>query len=426
VPVEIAVEGPPRRIYETQARMIGEENRQWILTLREVTQERDYQTRIQMQDRLATVGQLAAGIAHDFNNIMAAILVYADLLRSDPGLPEASQDRLLIIQQQVERAASLIRQILDFSRRSVMEQSSLDLLPFVKELDKMLGRIMPETIRIKLSFQAEEYRVHADPTRLQQVFMNLALNARDAMPEGGLLHFDLGRVLIKPGDASPVADMPPGDWVRISISDSGVGIPQESLPHIFEPFFTTKPVGQGTGLGLAQVYGIIKQHDGYLDVMSQIGKGTTFNIYLPALQQPEREEEQTESSVQFEGGGETILVAEDDRATLHAIRDLLQAKNYKVVTARNGIEALKCFDDGVGRIDLVVSDVVMPQMGGVDLYHSLQEQWPEVKMLFVTGHPLEGESQKLLEKGAVHWLQKPFSIRDLSRAVKDLLGGGAE
>src|SRR3990170_4904944 len=206
-----------------------------------------------MQERLATVGQLAAGIAHDFNNIRAAIVVYAELLRRDPNLPAASRERLLIIQQQVQRAASLIRQILDFSRRSVMEQSQLDLLPFIKELDKLLARVLPETIRLDLAYQPDAYLVNADPIRLQQVFINLALNARDAMPSGGTLSFDLRRLQLSPGAPPPIPYLPPGDWVVIQVSDTGSGIASEIMPHIFEPFFTPKPVGQGTGLGLAQV-----------------------------------------------------------------------------------------------------------------------------------------------------------------------------
>ena len=270
-----------------QGRPVGKEPRQWVLTLREVTEERDVQSRIQMQERLATVGQMAAGIAHDFNNIMAAILVYTDLMRSDAEMPATACNQLGIIQQQVQRASSLIRQILDFSRRSVMEQSSLDLLPFIKELDKMLRRVLPETISLRLLYQPGAYVVSADPTRLQQALMNLAVNGRDAMPEGGKLLFELDRLELLPGETPPVAEMQPGKWIRICVADTGVGIPSEVLAHIFEPFYTTKPVGQGTGLGLAQVYGIIKQHDGYIDVQSQLGRGASFNIYLPAQEAPQ-------------------------------------------------------------------------------------------------------------------------------------------
>jgi signal transduction histidine kinase len=420
-PVEIVQPGLARRVFEAQARSAGKDSRQWVLALREVTQEREYQTRIQMQERLATVGQLAAGIAHDFNNIMAAILVYTDLLSEDHDIPTGSRERLLTIQQQVQRAASLIRQILDFSHRSVMEQSDLDLLPFLKELDKMLRRVLPETIQLELTYRQDSYLVHADPTRLQQAFMNLALNARDAMPNGGLLHFELSRILVQPGERPPMADMFPGMWIRISVRDTGTGISTDNLPHIFEPFFTTKAVGQGTGLGLAQVYGIIKQHDGFIDVKSRLGHGTVFTIFLPSLANPQIEEQAGEPRLQISGAGKTVLVVEDDLATREALQALLEAHHYGVVAANNGIEALDQLEDNHKGVDLIVSDVVMPQMGGLALYHTVSELWPKIKILFITGHPLEGENQKLLEKGNVMWLQKPFSAQNFNRAVYALL-----
>ncbi|MDD5468728.1 MAG: GAF domain-containing protein [Anaerolineales bacterium] len=420
IPLEVSAEGGPRRYFEVQAQPIDQPTRQWVITLRDVTQEHQDQARIQMQERLATVGQLAAGIAHDFNNIMAAILVYADLLKDDHALSAVSQDRLAIIQQQVQRASSLIRQILDFSRRSVMEQSSLDLMPFIKEFQKMLHRVIPETIRVELSAAPGVYRVEADPTRLQQVLMNLAVNARDAMPEGGVLKLEMHRYTHKGSRKSPVAEMPEGEYVMLSVSDTGVGISPDNIAHIYEPFFTTKPVGMGTGLGLAQVYGIIRQHNGHIDVKSQVGVGTTFSIYLPAL--PEgREDDAPPPEPRFEGAGETILVVEDDLNTLQALTTLLEAHNYRVLSASDGEEALRRFDGAAAQIEVVVSDVVMPKMGGVELYRTLQTRRRNLKMLFITGHPLQKENQALLETGSVHWLQKPFSVRDLSEAVRGLL-----
>jgi CheY-like chemotaxis protein len=374
-----------------------------------------------MQERLATVGQLAAGIAHDFNNIMAAILVYADLLRSDPELSPVAQNQLGIIQQQVHRASSLIRQILDFSRRSIMEPSTFDLLPFVKEMEKMLRRVIPETINLRLSYLPGAYLIQGDPSRLQQALMNLALNARDAMQDGGDLVFELGKLELKPEDDPPLPDMQCGAWVRVAVSDTGVGISPENLPHIFEPFFTTKPVGQGTGLGLAQVYGIIKQHNGLIEVHTQLKAGTTFTIYLPAQQAAEESGSTKEIPVRLDGAGKRVLVVEDDQATLTAIQTLLEADNYQVLTASNGKDALQMINKGVGSIELVVSDLVMPQMGGLALYQEISESWPKAKMLFVTGHPMEGENQILLERGNVSWLQKPFSIQQFNKAVRALV-----
>jgi len=422
--MDIVSQGPPRRTYEVAAQSLAEGDHRggWVLVLRDVTQERDNQLRIQMQERLATVGQLAAGIAHDFNNIMAAIVVYTDLLLIEPNLSQSSQERLSIIQKQVQRASSLIRQILDFSRRSVMEHSTLDLLPFIKEMDKLLGRVLPETIRLELTYQPGSYMVNADPTRLQQVFMNLALNARDAMPQGGVLHFGLDHCYLASADQTPLPDLSPGHWVRIVVSDTGHGIPPEIMSHIFEPFFTTKPVGQGTGLGLAQVYGIIKQHGGSIDVSSRTGEGAMFTIYLAALEMPDDDGLFTAPAGRsYLGLGETILLVEDDRATRDAIQALLQAQNYHTVIASNGLEALKLYEQ-VGRaISLVVTDMVMPGMGGVELYQVLKQRDPGVKVLFITGHPLDQDRQALLEDGQVQWMQKPFSLQELSRAVRRLL-----
>ncbi len=421
LPIEIVLDEPSHKIFEVEVQSIHTETPQWVVTLRDVTQEREIQERVQMQERLATVGQLAAGIAHDFNNIMAAIVVYADLLLMDQTLSSSSQERLTIIQQQVQRAASLIRQILDFSRRSVMEQNTLDLLPFLKETKKLLDRTLPETITVDLLFQEEEYVLSADPTRLQQVFMNLAVNARDAMPEGGTLRFELSHLHLSPGDAAPSPDMPPGNWVSIRVSDTGMGIPIEDQSHIFEPFFTTKPVGQGTGLGLAQVYGIIKQHAGYIDMESQIGEGAQFNIYLPTLSEPKEDVKIASPPTEVDGAGKTVLLVEDDYATRKALNAMLTMHNYRVLVAENGIDALAHLESSAEDIVLMVSDIVMPKMGGFDLYEEMQGRWPQIEVLFITGHPLDDQNQQILQQGKVHWLQKPFTIQEFNQFLIELM-----
>jgi signal transduction histidine kinase len=283
---EITIEGPPKRIFEIAAHPleIGTQSPGWVVVLRDVTSEREIQAQVYLQERLVTVGQLAAGISHDFNNILAAILVYVDLVCLDPNLSPSSQKQLDIIQNQIRRATGLVRQILDFSRSSAIEQSNLDLYSFIKELEGLLEHILPENIQLELDCSPGQYTIRADPMRLQQAFMNLYLNARDAMPGGGKFIFRLDRFTLEPGERPPYPDLLPGEWIGIRVQDTGVGIPANVLPHIFDPFFTTKPVGKGTGLGLAQAYGIIKQHGGSIDVQSQEGEGTTFSIYFPALE----------------------------------------------------------------------------------------------------------------------------------------------
>ena len=263
--------------------------------------------------------------------------------------------------------------------------------------------------------------VKADPTRLQQVFMNLAVNARDAMPLGGELKFGLKRLTMNAGERSPLPELTPGPWIQLSISDTGAGIPENILPHIFDPFFTTKPAGKGTGLGLAQVYGIVKQHGGAIDVESSLGEGTTFRLFFPELPVPLEPETTPETGAALIGRGEVILIVEDDPTTREAMQVLLESRNYHVLTAEDGLDALRIYDQPDQSIELVVSDVVMPGMGGVTLYYALKQRGHAIKMLFITGHPLDLENQHLLEE-EVDWLQKPFSVQDFLSTIERLLG----
>jgi PAS domain S-box-containing protein len=417
---ELQTSGEHNQIFELAAQPleVDSEISGWVLVLRDVSEERANLTRVQMQERLATVGQLAAGIAHDFNNIMAAIVVYTDLLAIDPDLHPNNREHVKIIQQQIQRASSLIRQILDFSRRSIMEPSPIDLLPFVKELDKLLGRILPENILLRLSYTPGVYMIRADPTSLQQIFMNLALNARDAMSNGGVLQFALTRLMIAENERPPLPELTPGNWIRLSISDNGIGIQENTLPHIFDPFYTTKPVGKGTGLGLAQVYGIVKQHGGSIDVQSALGEGTTFRLYFPELPAPEKVTVSPTLSSIPRGEGEMVLLVEDDSATREALEYLLENQNYNVYTAQDGIEALRLYNQPGLHFDLVISDIVMPGMGGLKLYSMLREREPNIRILFITGHPMELENQALLEESRLNWLQKPFSMQEFISAIR--------
>jgi CheY-like chemotaxis protein len=306
-----------------------------------------------------------------------------------------------------------------------MEPCPIDLLPFIKELDKLLGRILPENILLRLSYSPGAYMIQADPTSLQQVFMNLALNARDAMPAGGTLQFALSRQCVQEDERPPLPELSPGNWIRLSISDNGVGIPEDTLLHIFDPFFTTKPVGKGTGLGLAQVYGIIKQHGGSIDVQSVLGAGTTFRLFFPELILPAEKASVSPTSSIPLGNGETVLIVEDDSATREALQYLLENQNYKVFTAEDGIEALKVYDQPDQHIDLVVSDIVMPGMGGLMLYSALRDRKPDIRLLFITGHPMELENQTELKASQLNWLQKPFSVQEFISAIRLALAGGS-
>jgi two-component system cell cycle sensor histidine kinase/response regulator CckA len=434
-PIEELLTSPPKglwhevtvehRSFQVIARPIenGPTSKGWVLVVRDVTQQREVERRIQQQERLATVGQLAAGMAHDFNNIMAVIVLYAGLSLHAPDLPEEMRERLQTIGEQAHRASSLIQQILDFSRRAVLERGPLDLVAFLKEQIKLLQRTLPEHIQIDMSYDEDEYTVNADPTRIQQVVMNLATNARDAMPEGGRLHFALERIAFGERDAPPLPEMEPGQWIRLTVADTGMGISSEARPHIFDPFFTTKEPGKGFGLGLAQVYGIVKQHKGHIDFTTEPGRGTTFTLYLPALSMPQPSIADIESEPLPQGQGQTILVVEDETATRRALVESLRVLNYRVLEAMNGEQALEIFEQHARAIDLVLSDVVMPKMGGKALLYALQERAPAVRLVLLTGHPLdEQELEDLRALGLRSWTLKPLSLEQLARVMAEALG----
>lgn len=413
---ELAAQG---RIFEVIARALGDNERPqgWVIVIRDVSRAREVQQRLQQQERLAAVGELAAGIAHDFNNILAVIVLHAFLDRHKPTVPESTRHTLDIIAQQAQRAGQLVQQILDFSRRAVIERHPLSLRSFLKEEAKLLERTLPENIEIVLNYGDDDCMVYADPTRLQQMIFNLAVNARDAQPYGGRLYFGLEQIRIADGRQAPLPEMEPGEWVRLTVSDAGPGIPPEILQHIFEPFFTTKEPGEGTGLGLAQVYGIVKQHGGHIDVSSQLGKGATFTIYLPAIASPESSDLSSEDTEIPEGRGETVLVVEDDDLVRTALIKTLESLNYQVLTAVNGQEALNVCDRHEGQIDLVLTDLVMPVMGGGELFHALKERNPAIKVVVLTGHPRENEIEQLVAAGLEGWLLKSFTLEELARVV---------
>ena len=421
---ELMIDGDPPQFFEMIARPIetGPTPGGWVVVMRDVTRERQIQQRAQRQERLAAVGQLAAGIAHDFNNIMAVIVLSIQIVLRMGDYPPRVQDRLKMIATQAHRAADLIQQILDFSRQSVMERRALDLLPFLKEQVQLFRRTLPEDIQIDLNYDSDAYLVNADLTRIQQVVLNLAVNARDAMPQGGRLSIGLYRLSVESSKDAPLFDLTPGDWVRLTVSDTGTGIAPAVLPHIFEPFFTTKAPGKGSGLGLAQVYGIVKQHEGYIDVRSQLGEGTTFTIYLPALPAQPTESLHLDIGVLTQGSGEMILVVEDDLATRETVIASLELLNYRVVAAPNGLEALAVWEQHADSIVLVLSDMVMPGMGGIALFHVLRERAPALKMVLMTGHPLENHVDSLQELGVTDWILKPPGMKQLAGVIARVLG----
>ncbi len=413
----------PQGVYEISVQPMGQPDEPdgWLLLIRNVTAVRKQEGYLRAQERLSSVGQLAAGIAHDFNNIMAIISLYTQLVMRSSDLPEIDEQRLGIIQKQAQRAADLIRQILDFSRQSVVEKKPMDLLPFVKEAVRALRQSLPASIQLETHFEEAEYLTQIDPGRLLQAMNNLAINAADAMPNGGRLVVALASLRLPAGEPFPLPDMAAGEWIRLTMSDTGHGIPREALSKVFEPFYSTKATNQGTGLGLAQVHGIVKLHDGYIDVESQFGQGTTFTIYLPAFTPPAQEPIPAKDDLTYFGSGETILIVEDDRATREALAEYLSALNYRVLTGANGRQALEIFQLSGGDVQLVLTDMIMPVMDGATLYGELKRQGANVKMVVITGYPLDAHLVGLLEREAIRFLQKPLRVEEVARTISEAL-----
>ena len=420
---ELKIGSPSNFVFEIAGRTIVQNGviGGMVLVLKDVTEERMLDDRVNSQERLAAVGQLAAGIAHDFNNILTGIIGFADILRTDYSLPYEEKEMVEAILQNGERAAQLVRQILDFSSKSLSEIQSINLMPFLKELSKFIGRTIPENIEIFIDCKPGEYIIEGDAAKIQQVFTNLALNARDAMPDGGKLRFALSRISIKPEDMLPVNDMPYGDWIAINVTDTGTGIHPDTLPHIFEPFFTTKGVGKGTGLGLSQVYGIVKQHEGHIHVTTEVGKSTAFNIYLPASRLKAGTSFTEEEIVMPKGQKETILVVEDNESVRNLIHKKLSKLDYRVLTAINGKDALSIFKDNQNDIKLVITDLVMPEMGGIELSKMVKATNPSVKIIALSGYSVDFKEEDLRKSGIEECMQKPFQNQKFIEVVSRVL-----
>jgi PAS domain S-box-containing protein len=390
------------------------------VVIRDATEEKDLQRRLLFQEQLGTIGSLAAGVAHDFNNALMPISLHTEMLLKERSLDEAIKRVLEIIQGQTKRAGELSKQLLAFSRQNQEKMQRDDLKRTLQELEQLLLRTLPENILMSFQYSPGSFMFHGDTNRLQQAFLNMTINARDAMPEGGGLLVRLSQRTIAPEDPPPFLGMPAGDWIRLDIADTGEGIPAEHLPRIFEPFFTTKDEGEGYGLGLAQTYNIVKQHNGYIDVVSRLGKGTTFTIYLPSIREgDELDQEDSNMEMILNGEKETILLVEDDRLSLEAVCETLEFLNYKVVAVPNGTQALDVFKKD--RIQLVISDMVMPDMNGIELHSALLDLDPNLRMVIITGYPMEEIHPDIIKRGVVGLIRKPTDMTTLSQTIRNAL-----
>jgi len=385
-----------------------------------ITERRKLEEQLRQSQKMEAVGQLAGGIAHDFNNLLTVINGYAELLQTRIDEKSPLRGNVDEIRHAGDRAASLTRQLLAFSRRQVLQPKALDLNGVISDLGTMLHRLIGEDIELRTHLRPDLGTVLADPGQIEQVLLNLAVNARDAMSAGGTLVLETDNVVLDETFAKEVPAVVPGPHVLLAVSDTGTGIPMEIREHIFEPFFSTKERGKGTGLGLSTVYGIVKQSNGHISVHSEVGKGTTFKIYLPRVDG----EAQVSSSVSPAAslqGDDTVLVVEDESSVQGVIERVLSGNGYRVLMACDGSEALRVSGEHKGPIDLLITDLVMPGMGGQEVASRLETARPGLRVLFMSGYTENAISHHGVLDAGVAFLQKPFQAEVLLRKVREVL-----
>ncbi len=384
----------------------------------DVTREKALESQFFHAQKMEAIGVLAGGIAHDFNNILMTILGYTSLMLMDADPQNTNYEQLQIIEKQVQSGAELTKQLLGFARGGKYEIKTTDLNELLAKSTAMFGRTKKE-IRIHGRFGEDLWSVEVDRGQMEQVFLNLFVNAWQAMPGGGDLYLETMNIVIDDPVAS-IGSLKQGKYVKISVSDTGIGMDDVTRQRIFEPFFTTKAMGRGAGLGLATVYGIIKNHGGAINVYSEKGKGTTFNVYLPSSDKAVVEERR--EAVKVQKGAETILLVDDQDAILGVGRVILDKLGYKVLTALSGEEAAKTFQNNKDRVDLVILDMIMPGMSGQETYVALKEINPGVKVLLSSGYSMNEQAASVMEQGCNGFIQKPFNVPDLSKKIREVLG----
>jgi two-component system cell cycle sensor histidine kinase/response regulator CckA len=433
-PQDAALAGEGERSARFYVTPVEEEERDQeaaIVYALETTEQRALQNQFDQAQKMDSVGKLAGGVAHDFNNVLSAIMMATDFLLNAHKPTDPSFQDIMQIKQNANRAAALVRQLLAFSRRQTMHPQVLDLGEAISDLSMLLRRLIGEKVTLDAPPGRDLWPVKVDITQLQQVIVNLAVNARDAMPDGGRLALRTRNVGEEESRGFAYKGMPAGDYVLIEVADSGTGIPPEIVDKIFEPFFTTKEMNKGTGLGLSTVYGIIKQTGGFIYPDSKVGKGTTFRIFLPR-HVPTAEEvkatpapEAPKLAPADHTGHGTILLVEDEEGLRGLNARGLSSRGYTVLEAGNGIEAIDVIDKGERKIDLVVSDVVMPEMDGPTLLKELRKRDPDLKIVFVSGYAEEAFAKNLPEGGQFAFLAKPFTLKQLVATVKETMGAAA-
>jgi two-component system cell cycle sensor histidine kinase/response regulator CckA len=393
----------------------------WQGVILDVTKTKELEEQLRQSQKLESVGRMAGGIAHDFNNMLTAINGYSELTLRQLEADNPLRQNIEEIKKAGERSAQLTHQLLAFSRQQVLKPVVINLSVVITDTIKLLERLIGEDIKLVIALNPKTGRVNVDPGQLSQIIMNLAVNARDAMPHGGRLTIETANVFLKPQDARQKEGILSGAYVMLAVCDTGQGIDDKIQKQIFEPFFTTKELGKGTGLGLATVYGIVKQSGGNIEFDSQAGVGTTFRIYLPRVAEQSETMETADTSAQFLAGTETILLVEDEELVRNLSKAMLETCGYTVIEARDGLEALKIFAAGDCQPDLLMTDVVMPQMGGRELAEKIKEKMPDIKILFTSGYTDDAVVRHGVIEINTNFISKPFTFDDLSRKVRKIL-----
>jgi CheY-like chemotaxis protein len=378
---------------------------------------------LRQSQKMQAIGHLAGGVAHDFNNLLTVINGCAELLRSTGGLPDSAAPLVEEIHRAGDRAATLTRQLLAFGRKTVLQTRVLRLNEVVTDFQRLLGRLIGEDIQLVTEFRADPGLVRVDPGQMEQVLMNLVVNARDAMPRGGTLTIATRDVFLDDDYARRHEEVRPGRYVRLTVTDTGCGMDRATLGRLFEPFFTTKPVGKGTGLGLAMAYGILKASGGHVSVDSEPDRGTAFHLFLPAVDRPETVALPASRFAQ-PGGTETVLVVEDETGVRALARQALEARGYRVLEASDGEAALHLCREHLGQIDLLLTDVVMPRMSGRELREQMAELSPQTRVVFTSGYTDDAVVRHGVYQSESDFLQKPFTVQGLLKKVREVLDRG--
>jgi PAS domain S-box-containing protein len=421
--VLIARDQAERPIDDCAAPILGEDGRVvgGVLVFRDMTERRKSQEQFLQAQKMEAVGRLAGGVAHDFNNMMTVVTGFSQVLLGT--LPPHHPSRPLAeeIKKAGERAAGLTAQLLTFSRRQMVQLKVIDLNALVGGLRKMLAPLIGEDVELVTRLAPDLVRIKADPVQVEQVLLNLAVNARDAMPQGGTLTIETSNVCFDRRAEQALPEVRPGPYALLRVCDTGTGMDRQTLARIFEPFFTTKEVGKGTGLGLATVHGIVKQSEGHIQVESEVGRGTTFRVYFPALEGAGELLPAGEGPAEMPGGRETVLLVEDEEGVRGLERHVLHQLGYNVLTAADGAKALEVARLHPGRIDLLVTDVVMPLMNGRELAEALLPACPRLKVLYLSGHTEDAVLRHGVREEESAFLHKPFTLAALSQKVRKVL-----